>query len=110
MGKKYLPHNLPESALELMSVGGAGVRGAHTVITAAAPFVGSKSELVYAIEVYADGTKFTTLKEGSLSNVASPRLDAGGSGYPAGTFITGKFTHIVPEGTGIVAGFVYKDE
>ncbi len=106
----YKPHNLPNRALELIAMAGAGVKGSHDIFTASKPFVGSKTKLVYAIETYSDGVTFTTLKEGGLSNVNSARLDPGGNGYPERAVITGRFTAITPAGDGVVAGFVIEIE
>ena len=106
----YKPHNLSIRDIELMAMAGAGVKGSHVIITNAKPFVGSKTKFVYAIETYTDLTKFTTLKEGGLSNVDSARLDAGGDGYPERAIITGRFTAITPTGSAVVAGFVVETE
>jgi hypothetical protein len=104
----FNPHSHANSALEFMAIAGAGEPGVHTVITSTAPFVGNSGHYVYAMVAYTDGVKFTTLREGKLSNVASVRLDAGGDGYPQGELITGKFTAITPEVGSVVGAYIMK--
>lgn len=103
----YLPHNLPNSALQFMMQAGAGVKGSAVIIDNSNPFEGSKTNYVYAIQVYTAEGKFDALKEMG-KNVTANRLDAGGSGYPEMAVIPGRFTYIKPDASTVVTGFVIK--
>ena len=88
---------------EFFDIAGAGKEGSHVIINKNNPYTAGKNEYVYMIEVYSADTKFDTLKE--VKNVDSIRLDAGGGGYPEGSFIPGRFTYIEPDSNSTVAGF-----
>ncbi len=107
--KKYISSSQIRE-IHLMGVAGAGVPGSHIIITNTTEFEatgGTSDDYVYAIETYTDNAEFDVLQEGGV-DVAAARLDAGGSGYPERTIITGKFTKIQPAAGHIVAGYLVK--
>ena len=92
---------------EFLEVAGAGKEGSHIVIDGSNPYIAKEGEYVYLIEVYTADAKFDSLKERG-SDVASIRLDAGGAGYPQGSFIPGRFSYIKPDSSSTVAALILK--
>ena len=90
-----------------INIAGAGKEGSHVIIDASNPYTAEDNEYVYLIDIYTADAKFDSLKERD-SDVDSARLDAGGDGYPAGTFIPGRFSYIKPDSSSTVAGLIMK--
>lgn len=84
----------------IMTLEGSGFAGSQIIVTSTTPFSvdaddDSDSDVVFAykIECLTATCEFTALQEDGV-DVDADLLDGGGSGYPIGTVLRGKFSNI----------------
>ena len=97
-----------EALQGIIDTDGSGVKNSQLIVTSSTPFSideddDSDSDLLFAykIQCLTASCKFSVLKEDG-DDVDADLLDGGGSGYPIGTILNGKFSDI-EIGTGSIA-------